>query len=176
MRLKVNMQALKTQFERDMAAKEEQGEDKRRGMGKQIRDLEAKLDEERKQRQTAVNAKKKLETDYKDLESTMDMNNKLKEDALKQLKKLQQAMKEIQRDAEEVHSSKNDVLQQSKELEKKIKMLEAELAQIQEDLSAAERGRRTAETVCDELAEELSSSGSKGALAMDEKRRLDIII
>ena len=62
-------------------------------MAKQIRDLEAELDEERKQRQTAVNAKKKLETDYKDLESTMDMNNKLKEDALKQLKKLQQAMK-----------------------------------------------------------------------------------
>ena len=29
------MQALKTQFERDMAAKEEQGEEKRRGMGKQ---------------------------------------------------------------------------------------------------------------------------------------------
>jgi len=69
-------------------------------MSKQLRDLEAELDEERKQKQTAVNAKKKLETDYKDLESTMDMNNKLKEDAIKQLKKLQQAMKEIQRDEE----------------------------------------------------------------------------
>ena len=45
------MQALKTQFERDLAAKEEQGEEKRRGMAKQIRDLEAELDEERKQRQ-----------------------------------------------------------------------------------------------------------------------------
>ena len=31
----------------------------------QVRDLEAELDEERKQRQAAVNAKKKLETDYK---------------------------------------------------------------------------------------------------------------
>merc|ERR1719507_2369067 len=109
MRLEVNMQALKTQFERDLAAKEEAGEEKRRGMAKQIRDLEAELDEERKQKQAAVNAKKKLETDYKDLESTMDMNNKLKEDALKQLKKLQQAMKEIQRDAEEAHSTKNEV-------------------------------------------------------------------
>merc|ERR1719348_617133 len=120
MRLEVNMQALKTQFERDLAAKEEAGEEKRRGMAKQIRDLEAELDEERKQKQAAVNAKKKLETDYKDLESTMDMNNKLKEDALKQLKKLQQAMKEI-------------------------KLLEAELVQLQEALSAAERVRRTAE-------------------------------
>ena len=65
MRLEVNMQALKSQFERDLAAKEEAGEEKRRGMAKQIRDLEAELDEERKQRQAAVNAKKKLETDYK---------------------------------------------------------------------------------------------------------------
>merc|ERR1719158_2257323 len=173
MRLEVNMQALKTQFERDLAAKEEAGEEKRRGMAKQLRDLEAELDEERKQKQAAVNAKKKLETDYKDLESTMDMNNKLKEDALKQLKKLQQAMKEIQRDAEEAHSTKNEVLQQSKDLEKKIKVLEADLAQMQEDLSAAERQRRTAEAERDELAEELSSTGSKGALAIDEKRRLD---
>merc|ERR1719422_601257 len=160
MRLEVNMQALKTQFERDLAAKEEAGEEKRRGMAKQLRDLESELDEERKQKQTAVNAKKKLETDYKDLESTMDMNNKLKEDAIKQLKKLQQAMKEIQRDAEEAHSTKN-------------KVLEADLAQMQEDLSAAERQRRTAEAERDELAEELTSTGSKGALAIDEKRRLD---
>jgi len=173
MRLEVNMQALKTQFERDLAAKEEAGEEKRRGMAKQLRDLESELDEERKQKQAAVNAKKKLETDYKDLESTMDMNNKLKEDAIKQLKKLQQAMKEIQRDAEEAHSSKNEVLQQSKDLEKKIKSLEADIVQMQEDLSAAERARRTAEAERDELAEELSSSGSKGALALDEKRRLD---
>merc|ERR1719328_502243 len=173
MRLEVNMQALKTQFERDIAAKEEAGEEKRRGMAKQLRDLESELDEERKQKQAAVNAKKKLETDYKDLESTMDMNNKLKEDAIKQLKKLQQAMKEIQRDAEEAHASKNEVLQQSKDLEKKIKSLEADMIQMQEDLSAAERARRNAEAERDELAEELSSSGSKGALALDEKRRLD---
>jgi len=173
MRLEVNMQALKAQYERDLVAKEEAGEEKRRGMAKQIRDLEAELDEERKQRQAAVNAKKKLETDYKDLESTMDMNNKLKEDALKQLKKLQQAMKEIQRDAEEAHASKNDVLSQNKDLEKKIKSLEADLVQCQEDTSAAERARRTAENERDELAEELSNSGSKGSLALDEKRRLD---
>merc|ERR1711971_367568 len=46
MRLEVNMQALKTQYERDLQAKEEAGEEKRRGMTKQLRDLEAELDEE----------------------------------------------------------------------------------------------------------------------------------
>jgi Skp family chaperone for outer membrane proteins len=80
---------------------------------------------------------------------------------------------EIQRDAEEAHASKNDVLTQNKDLEKKIKSLEADLVQCQEDTSAAERARRTAENERDELAEELSNSGSKGSLALDEKRRLD---
>ena len=101
------------------------------------------------------------------------MNHKLKEDALKQLQKLQQAMKEIQRDDEEAHASKNEVLQQSKDLEKKIKSLKGDLVQIQEDLSDAERARRTAESERDELAEELSTNVSKGALAIDDQRRLE---
>merc|ERR1719412_1205480 len=128
MRLEVNMQALKTQYERDLQAKEEAGEEKRRGMNKQLRDLEAELDEERKQKTAALNSKKKLEGDLKDLESTMDMNNKMKEDAIKQLKKHQAALKELTRDADE-----------AQELEKKVKSLEAELIQLQEDLSAADR-------------------------------------
>ncbi|TRY69455.1 hypothetical protein TCAL_10194 [Tigriopus californicus] len=173
MRLEVNMQALRTQYERDLQAKEEAGEEKRRGLTKHIRDLEAELDEERKQKTAALNGKKKLEADYKDLESTMEMNNKLKEDALKQLKKHQAAMKELQRDAEEAHQSKSEVLQQYKDLEKKIKSLEAEMIQLQEDLSAAERGRRSAETERDDLQEEINNSASKGLLLSDEKRRLD---
>lgn len=61
LRLEVNMQALRAQFERDVQSKEEQAEEKRRGIVKQLRDLEAELDEERKQRSAAVASKKKLE-------------------------------------------------------------------------------------------------------------------
>merc|ERR1719340_76279 len=133
MRLEVNMQALKTQYERDLQAKEESGEEKRRGMAKAIRDLETELDEERKQKTAAVNAKKKLDADYKDLESNLEMNSKMKEDALKQLKKHQTAVKELQRDAEEAHAGKAEVLQQYKDMEKKVKNLEAEMIQLQEE-------------------------------------------
>lgn len=58
-------------------------------MIKQLRDLEAELEDERKQRTAASASKKKLEADYKDLEQQLEMHNKVKEDALKQLKKLQ---------------------------------------------------------------------------------------
>lgn len=70
-------------------AKEDQGEEKRRGLMKQLRDLEAELEDERKQRAAALSVRKKLEADLKDMEQQLEINNKLKEDAVKQLKKLQ---------------------------------------------------------------------------------------
>ena len=51
MRLEVNRQAWKTQSERDLAAEEEVGEEKRHGMAKQPMDNEIKLDEVREKKQ-----------------------------------------------------------------------------------------------------------------------------
>ena len=63
----MNMQALETQFERDLAAKKEAAEEKGRRMDKQHRDFEAKLGKGRKKKQTAVNAKNKVLQQSKDL-------------------------------------------------------------------------------------------------------------
>merc|ERR1711899_548999 len=68
---------------------------------------------------------------------------------------------------------KAEVLQQYKDLEKKVKNLEADMIQLQEDLSAAERARRTAEAERDDLQEEINSNAGKGSIMSDEKRRLD---
>lgn len=55
----------------------------------QARDLEAELEDERKQRAAAIASRKKLEADYKDIEQQLEIANKVKEDSLRQLKKLQ---------------------------------------------------------------------------------------
>lgn len=173
LRLEVNMQALRAQFERDLHAKEEQAEEKRRGLVKALRDLEAELDEERKQRAAAVAAKKKLEGDLKDVETTLEMHNKVKEDALKHAKKLQAQVKDALRDAEEAKDAKEELSAANKESERKVKLLEAEIMQLTEDLASAERARRAAETERDELVEEITSNSSKGSMMIDEKRRLE---
>jgi len=54
-----------------------------------LRELEAELEEERRQRSGAISARKKLEGDLKSLESQVDAANKMKEDAVKQLKRTQ---------------------------------------------------------------------------------------
>uniref|UniRef100_A0A8C3KDY4 Myosin heavy chain 10 n=1 Tax=Calidris pygmaea TaxID=425635 RepID=A0A8C3KDY4_9CHAR len=91
LRLEVNMQAMKAQFERDLQARDEQNEEKKRMLVKQVRELEAELEDERKQRALAVAAKKKMEMDLKDLEGQIEAANKARDEAIKQLRKLQVA-------------------------------------------------------------------------------------
>ncbi|XP_064179509.1 myosin-10-like [Anguilla rostrata] len=173
LRLEVNMQAMKAQFDRDLLARDEMGEEKKRQLVKQVREMEAELEDERKQRALAVAAKKKMEMDLKDLEAQIEASNKARDEAIKQLRKLQAQMKDYQRELEEARASRDEIFTQSKENEKKLKSLEAEILQLQEDLAASERGRRHAEQERDELADEISNSASGKSALLDEKRRLE---
>ncbi|XP_046899478.1 myosin-10 isoform X1 [Hypomesus transpacificus] len=173
LRLEVNMQAMKAQFDRDLQARDEQGEEKKRALVKQVREMEAELEDERKQRALAVAAKKKLEMDLKELEAQVEAANKARDEAIKQLKKLQAQMKDYQRELEEARASRDEIFTQSKENEKKLKGLEAEILQLTEDLAASERARRHAEQERDELADEISNSASGKSALLDEKRRLE---
>uniref|UniRef100_A0A8C3L215 Myosin heavy chain 10 n=1 Tax=Chrysolophus pictus TaxID=9089 RepID=A0A8C3L215_CHRPC len=167
LRLEVNMQAMKAQFERDLQARDEQNEEKKRMLVKQVRELEAELEDERKQRALAVAAKKKMEMDLKDLEGQIEAANKARDEAIKQLRKLQAQMKDYQRELEEARASRDEIFAQSKESEKKLKGLEAEILQLQEEFAASERARRHAEQERDDLL-----ANSVSAL-LDEKRRLE---
>ncbi|XP_018420207.1 PREDICTED: myosin-9 [Nanorana parkeri] len=173
LRLEVNLQAMKAQFERDLQGRDEMSEDKKKQLVRQVKEMEVELEDERKQRSLAVAARKKLEMDLKDLEGQIDSANKNREDAIKQLRKLQAQMKDYQRELEDTRASRDDILGQAKENEKKLKSLEAEMIHMQEELAAAERVKRQAQQERDELADEIANSSGKGALAIEEKRRLD---
>uniref|UniRef100_A0A673H8W9 Myosin-11-like n=1 Tax=Sinocyclocheilus rhinocerous TaxID=307959 RepID=A0A673H8W9_9TELE len=173
LRLEVNMQALKAQFERDLQGRDEQGEEKKRQLIKQVRELETELEAERKQRTAIAASKKKLEGDIKDLEGQIETSNKGREEAIKQLRKLQAQMKDFQRELDDARAAREEVLSSAKENERKAKTLEAELLQLQEDLAAAERAKKQAEAERDELADELASNASGKSALADEKRRLE---
>uniref|UniRef100_A0A8C3CZ63 Myosin heavy chain 11 n=1 Tax=Cairina moschata TaxID=8855 RepID=A0A8C3CZ63_CAIMO len=132
LRLEVNMQAMKSQFERDLQARDEQNEEKRRQLLKQLHEYETELEDERKQRGLAAAAKKKLEIDVKDLESQADSANKAREEAIKQLRKLQAQMKDYQRELDDARAAREEIFATARENEKKAKSLEAELIQLQE--------------------------------------------
>uniref|UniRef100_A0A3Q3IGA7 Myosin, heavy chain 10, non-muscle n=1 Tax=Monopterus albus TaxID=43700 RepID=A0A3Q3IGA7_MONAL len=173
LRLEVNMQAMKAQYERDLQGRDDQNDEKKRALVKQVREMEAELEDERKQRALAVATKKKLEMDLKDIEGHIEGANKARDEAIKQLRKLQAQMKDYQRELEDARASRDDIFAISKENEKKLKSLEAEIVQLHEDLAASERGRRHAEQERDELQDEISNSTSGKSALMDEKRRLE---
>ncbi|XP_029706052.1 myosin-10-like isoform X2 [Takifugu rubripes] len=173
LRLEVNMQAMKAQFDRDLQAREEQGEEKKRALIKQVREMEAELEDERKQRALSAAGKKKLELDLNELEGQMEAVTKGRDEAVKQLRKLQAQMKDYQKELDEARASRDEIFTQSKENEKKLKSLETEILQLQEELAASERARRHAEQEKDELAEEVSNSASGKSFLLEEKRRLE---
>ncbi|XP_068605696.1 myosin-9-like [Brachionichthys hirsutus] len=173
LRLEVNMQALKAQFDRDLAGRDEMGEEKKRSLIKQVREMEMELEDERKQRSAAVAARKKLELDSKELEAGIDMSNKTRDEALKQLKKLQAQMKDLIRELDDARMSREDILSQSRESEKKLKAMETDMLQMQEELAAADRVKRQSQQERDELQDEIGNQAAKSAQAAEERRRLD---
>ncbi|XP_048846308.1 myosin-11-like isoform X2 [Brienomyrus brachyistius] len=176
LRLQVNMQAMKAQFQRDLQGKNEMGEEKRKQLVKQVRELETELDDERKQRAFASAAKKKLEGDLKDMEAQTEMSNKSRDEATKQLRKIQTQMKDIQRELEDTLTAREELLATAKESERKAKNMEAGIMQMQEELARAEKARKQAETERNELSAELARSTSEKSMLSDEKRHLETVI
>ncbi|XP_026158575.1 myosin-9-like isoform X1 [Mastacembelus armatus] len=173
LRLEVNMQAMKAQFDRDLQARDEQGEEKRKQLAKQVREMEVELEDERRQRSQALSSKKKLELDLAELEVQIDAANKGREEALKQLKKLQAQMKDTMRELDELRLARDEAVNGAKETEKKLKAMEADVLHFQEDLATAEKLKRQAQTERDELQEEIASTNTKNSQLADDKRKLE---
>ncbi|KAL0985193.1 hypothetical protein UPYG_G00153940 [Umbra pygmaea] len=173
LRLEVTLQALRAQFEREISSKEEKGEEKRRALNKQVRELETQLEEERSQRSQAMSVKKQLEVDLQEAEAQLETANRGREEGLRQLRRLQAQLKEVLRELDESKLARDEVVAQSKDTEKRVQTLEAELLQLTEDLSVSERIRRQAQKERDEMADEiLNTSTGKSALS-EEKRRME---
>ncbi|XP_022612200.1 myosin-10-like [Seriola dumerili] len=173
LRLEVTLQALKAQFEREISTSEEKGEEKRRALSKQVRELEIQLEEERSQRSQAVSSKKQLDAELQEAEAQVETASRGKEEAVKQLRRLQGQMKEVLRELDETKLTRDEVIVQSKDSEKKIQTLEAEVLQLSEELSVSERQKRQAQQERDEMADEMVNSSSGKTALCEEKRRLE---
>ncbi|XP_071402203.1 myosin-10 [Centroberyx affinis] len=173
LRLEVTLQALKAQFEREISTNEEKGEEKRRALSKQVRELESQLEEERSQRSQAVSVKKQLEAELQEAEAQVEAATRGREEGVKQLRRLQAQMKEVLRELDETKLARDEVVAQSKDSEKRLQTLEAELLQLTEELSVSERQRRQAQQERDEMADEMVNSTTGKTALCEEKRRLE---
>uniref|UniRef100_A0AAR2KSP9 Myosin-9 n=1 Tax=Pygocentrus nattereri TaxID=42514 RepID=A0AAR2KSP9_PYGNA len=176
LRLEVNLQALKAQFDRDLQGRDEQGEEKRKQLVKQVREMEAELEDEKKQRSQAVSVRKKLEMDLSDLGAQIELSNKARDEALRQLKKLQAQLKEQMRELDEARVSRDSMLNEAKENERKLKSMEAENVQLHEVCPSVYiclclEERRKLEARIAQLEEELDEEQSNVELLHDRVKK-----
>uniref|UniRef100_A0A8D3CNQ3 Myosin, heavy chain 11b, smooth muscle n=1 Tax=Scophthalmus maximus TaxID=52904 RepID=A0A8D3CNQ3_SCOMX len=162
LRLEVNGQAMRAQHERDVQARDDMGEEKRKQLLKQVRELEAELEEERKQRGQVLAGKKKLEGEMKDMEDQLEATSRGRDESVKQLRKFQGQVKDLQRELDDSRAAQKEALTSARESERRTKVMEADVVQLHEMLAAAERARKQAEVDASILS-----------LLSDEKRRLD---
>ncbi|EFO89923.1 CRE-NMY-1 protein [Caenorhabditis remanei] len=170
LRLEVTNQALKSESDRAISNKDVEAEEKRRGLLKQIRDLENELENEKRGKSGAVSHRKKIENQIGELEQQLEVANRLKEEYNKQLKKNQQIIKEYQIECEEARQAKEDIAAQLREADRKYRAVEAEREQLREANEGLMQARKLLELENDEL-EELRSKG--GGISSEEKRRLE---
>ncbi|XP_078195423.1 myosin-9 isoform X4 [Callithrix jacchus] len=162
LQLEVNLPAMKAQFERNLQFRDEQIEEKQLQLVRQVREMEAALEHERKRHFMAVAARKKLEMD---LEADIDSANKNRDEAIEQLQKWRAQVKDFTRELDDTRASHEEILAQAKENERNLKIMEAKMIQLEEELAAVERAKRQAQQERDELADEIANTHGKGALA-----------
>nr|XP_054096548.1 myosin-11 isoform X20 [Callithrix jacchus] len=152
LQLEVNLQAMKIQFERDLQGRDEQSEEKQQQLARQVREMEAELEDERKRHSMAVAARKKLEID---LEAHIDSANRNWDEAIEQLWKWRAQVKHCMRELDDTRASREEILAQAKENERNLKSVEAEMIHLHKELAAAERAKRQARQEQDDLLVDL---------------------
>ncbi|CAH8675825.1 unnamed protein product [Schistosoma rodhaini] len=172
-RAEVQMNAVRTQLERELASRDDLLEEQRRQSLKRIRELETELEEEQRERASHLNVRKKLETDLADISQRLELANRQKEEAVKQLKKYQSVTGGIQRELEDAARARDQAIDSARELDKKYRMLDADKARLQEDLGVSERNCRNLKSDLNEALEELSVANNAKTLALEEKKRLE---
>lgn len=173
MRMEVTIQALKKDHDRELQHKDEEADERRKALKLTLRDKEAELEEEARQRANAILAKNKLDSQISELVIQSENASKTKEDALRQFRRLQQQMREIERENEEYRKREEEGSGTSKEAMNKVRNLEAQLVDLQEEVQQALRAKRLAEGERDEASEELVIANREKGTAIDERRRTD---
>nr|AAC47238.1 non-muscle myosin heavy chain II [Caenorhabditis elegans] len=171
-RVEVNMQAMRSEFERQLASREEDEDDRKKGLTSKIRNLTEELESEQRARQAAIANKKKIESQISELTEKNEASLRQIEDLSRQLRKAQLGWKDLQLDVTEARAAMEDALAGQRDAEKRARASEDEIKRLTADIQAVSSSKRKAEAERDELIEEVSSLRAS-SFSNEEKRRLE---
>lgn len=173
LRSDVNLNALRQQMDRQSQESTEANDERHRATMKQLRDLEAELDEERKARTSATTSRNRLELDLADLQVKLADSLKARDEIAKQFKRVTLTCREVTRELDETRNSRDESTNALKELDKRLRQAEQTVQQVQHERELSERARRALASELDEVNQSISLLKSGRALPIEEKRRLE---
>ncbi|KNC86589.1 hypothetical protein SARC_01270 [Sphaeroforma arctica JP610] len=171
-RLEVSFQATKQQLERELAERDDSIEEGRRGLMRQMRDLEEQLDEERRAKSTVGSKITKLEHDLIEAQTSLDMAEKGRDQAAREAKKAVQFVRDLQQENDMSYSQMQDANNQLREVERKAQKYHSENAMLAVETERNEKARRAAELARDEAVTELETLRRDGTGSSETTRRL----
>ncbi|CAI2312949.1 unnamed protein product [Caenorhabditis sp. 36 PRJEB53466] len=172
MRMEVNMTSMRSEFDRALANREEEEEERKRSLNAKIRNLTEELENEQRSRHASLAAKKKLDVQISELTEKSEAALRQIDDLNRQLRKAQLGNKDMQMDASEARVAMEEAIAAQRDAEKRARSSEDEIKRLSADLQASNSSKRRAEAERDELIEEVATLRAS-SFSSDQRKILE---
>ena len=176
LRLQMEFNSLRQDFERKLHDKDEDFENTRRNHAKYIESIKTTLDAELRSKGELLKQKKKLENDFNDLEIAVDHANRTNNDLQKSVKRSEQLIEELQKQILIEQEQRDEAKENAASVERRFQLLNGQFEDMKLTIEQCESAKKQAESQFNELADRYSHVNGQIAGLTSEKRQLESTI
>ncbi|KAJ3594944.1 hypothetical protein NHX12_004249 [Muraenolepis orangiensis] len=173
LRAQLEFNQVKAEIERKLAEKDEEMEQTKRNLQRNIDTLQSSLEAECRSRNEALRLKKKMEGDLNEMEIQLSQANRQASEAQKQLKSVHAHLKDSQIQLDESLRANDDLKENIAIVERRNNLMLAELEELRSALEQTERGRKLAEQELLDVSERVQLLHSQNTSLINQKKKLE---
>ncbi|KAM9789638.1 myosin-7-like [Neosynchiropus ocellatus] len=173
LRAQLEFSQVKADIERKLVEKDEEMEQFKRNMHRNIDTLQSSLESECRSRNEALRLKKKMEGDLNEMEIQLSQANRQAAEAQKQLKSVHAHLKDVQLQLDESHRANDDLKENIAIVERRNNLQQAELEELRAALEQTERSRKLAEQELLDVTERVQLLHSQNTSLINQKKKLE---
>ncbi|XP_061746094.1 myosin-7 [Nerophis ophidion] len=173
LRAQLEFNQIKSEIERKLAEKDEEMEQCKRNLQRNIDTLQSSLEAECRSRNEALRLKKKMEGDLNEMEIQLSQANRQAAEAQKQLKSVHAHLKDCQIQLDESLRANDDLKENIAIVERRNNLIQAELEELRAALEQTERSRKLAEQELLDVSERVQLLHSQNTGLINQKKKLE---
>uniref|UniRef100_A0A8C4YXT4 Myosin-7 n=1 Tax=Gadus morhua TaxID=8049 RepID=A0A8C4YXT4_GADMO len=173
LRAQLEFNQVKAEIERKLAEKDEEMEQTKRNLQRNIDTLQSSLEAECRSRNEALRLKKKMEGDLNEMEIQLSQANRQASEAQKQLKSVHGHLKDSQIQLDESLRANEDLKENMAIVERRNNLMQAELEELRSALEQTERCRKLAEQELLDVSERVQLLHSQNTSLINQKKKLE---